>query len=142
MKNYNLDTQKKPIELATFSQRLCAHIIDVIIIYLIFYLIYFSILFLSKETGSPKSLANISFIFAIFYRFFSDSLNDGQSLGKRIMGISVVDTLSKRPCTIMKSFIRNVSLSLLGVIDLIFIFSIRRQRLGDIIANTIVIKKN
>lgn len=103
---------------------------------------YFPISYLSSIAGFPKSLVGISFIFAIFYRFFSDGLNKGQSLGKQVMGISVVDAVSKRPCTIMKSFIRNLSLSVLRLIDLIFIFSKKRQRLGDRIANTIVIQKN
>lgn len=142
MKSYNIYTHNKSIELATLSQRLCAHIIDTIITHFIFYLFYFPMFFLSKVTGAPKLLAGISFILAIFYRLFSDALNDGQSLGKLVMGISVVDAVSKRPCTIMKSFIRNVSLSFLVTFDLIFILSIKRQRLGDRIANTIVIKKN
>ncbi|BAZ16910.1 hypothetical protein NIES4071_87880 [Calothrix sp. NIES-4071] len=142
MKSYNLYTQKQYVKLATLNQRLSAHILDFIIIYLIFYLFYFSTSYLSKVTGFPKSLVGISFILAIFYRFFSDALNEGQSLGKQAMGISVVDAVSKRPCTIMQSFIRNLFLSSLGLIDLIFIFSKKRQRLGDRIANTIVIKKN
>lgn len=72
--------------------------------------------------------------------FSADGLMHGQSFGKRIMEIYVIDAKSGRPCTFIQSLIRNSSL-LLGLIDCMFVFSEKQQRLGDKIAKTIVIKK-
>jgi uncharacterized RDD family membrane protein YckC len=72
----------------------------------------------------------------------SDALEGGQSLGKKVFQISVIDMTLRRPCTPMKSLIRNLPLAFLGIIDWVFIFSEKRQRLGDMLANTIVVKKN
>jgi uncharacterized RDD family membrane protein YckC len=56
------------------------------------------------------------------------------------MGTAVVDAATGRPCTFGKSFLRNFLLVVLGFIDWIFIFGRRRQRLGDMAANTLVVK--
>ena len=76
---------------------------------------------------------------SMFYYFFADALNDGQSIGKRWLGIRVVDDITKAPCTFGQSFIRNLLLAVLGPIDWVFIFGERRQRLGDKAAGTIVV---
>ena len=81
-----------------------------------------------------------SLLFAILYVFLADGLEGGQSYGKRMLGIAVVDATTGEPCTFGKSFIRNFLLAILGVIDWVFIFGKKRQRLGDKAANTIVIK--
>jgi hypothetical protein len=70
---------------------------------------------------------------------FADALDDGQSIGKRWLGIRVVDDITNAPCTFGQSFIRNLLLAVLGPIDWIFIFGERRQRLGDKAAGTIVV---
>jgi uncharacterized RDD family membrane protein YckC len=78
------------------------------------------------------------YLFLILYLFLADGLENGQSIGKKVMKISVVDTRTGVPCTFGQSFIRNVVL-MLGIIDWIFIFGEKRQRLGDKAANTMVI---
>jgi uncharacterized RDD family membrane protein YckC len=89
----------------------------------------------SKGLGAVAwTLAAIS-----IYVLFSDALPNGQSLGKRVLGIAVVDAVSKRPCTAVKSFVRNITLVFLGIIDWVFIFGDKRQRLGDMLASTIVV---
>lgn len=70
---------------------------------------------------------------------FCDALPGGQSLGKRCLKISVVDTSSEDPCKVWQSFIRNLSLMLLGVFDIIFIIGSQKRRLGDYMAHTKVI---
>jgi uncharacterized RDD family membrane protein YckC len=57
------------------------------------------------------------------------------------MGIRVIDAKSGKQCTFSQSFSRNFWLLLLWMIDLIFIFSENRQRLGDKFANTVVASK-
>ena len=78
-------------------------------------------------------------LFALFYILFADGFRDGQSYGKRIMKTAAVDATSGRPCSFGQSFVRNLLLSILGVIDWVFIFGKRRQRLGDKAANTLVV---
>jgi uncharacterized RDD family membrane protein YckC len=80
-----------------------------------------------------------SFVFCVLYILFADGLRNGQSYGKRVVKTAVVDATSGAPCSWWQSFIRNLLLSILGVIDWVFIFGKRRQRLGDKLAHTVVI---
>jgi uncharacterized RDD family membrane protein YckC len=123
--------------LAPLIERLAAQIIDSLIAFAP--VIAGIILAAFSETlGLITTLAG--FVFAFFYLLFADGLPGGQSYGKRIMKTAVVDASSGQPCTFIKSLVRNLLLSLLGIIDWIFIFGKKRQRLGDMAANTIVIK--
>ena len=76
---------------------------------------------------------------AMFYLFLADGLHDGQSFAKRWLGMRVVDANTGEPCTFGQSFVRNITQSILGPIDWIFIFGDAHQRLGDKIAHTVVI---
>jgi uncharacterized RDD family membrane protein YckC len=78
-------------------------------------------------------------LFIIGYVIFADSLPGGQSYGKRVMGIAVVDQQSGRPCSAWQSFVRNLLLGILGFFDWIFILGDQKQRLGDKAAGTIVV---
>jgi uncharacterized RDD family membrane protein YckC len=66
-------------------------------------------------------------------------LPNGQSLGKRYTGISVIKLKTGRACNYWESFLRNGLSLFLGVLDLILILLNRRQRLGDLMARTIVV---
>ena len=77
---------------------------------------------------------------ALFYLLFQDGLPDGQSLGKRGVNSRVINATSGAPCGFGESFVRNISLLVLNWIDWIFIFGERRQRLGDKLANTVVVR--
>ena len=83
----------------------------------------------------------LAFALAIAYFLFSDSLPNGQSLGKRLLGIVVVDERSYLNCNPWQSFLRNITTPFLSVIDWIFIFFGSRKRLGDMLANTVVLKE-
>jgi uncharacterized RDD family membrane protein YckC len=90
-----------------------------------------------------KSLAELLFLPALLlcgaYIIFADALPGGQSFGKQMLGIAVVDQQSGRPCSAWQSFVRNVLLAFLGFLDWVFILGERHQRLGDKAAGTIVI---
>jgi uncharacterized RDD family membrane protein YckC len=92
----------------------------------------------SDVLGTVALVATL--IFAIGYYFFADAMRGGQSFGKRAVGSAVVDAKSGLPCTAGQSFVRNFLLYLLGPIDWVFIFGERHQRLGDKVANTIVVE--
>ncbi len=76
---------------------------------------------------------------AASYVLFSDGFTNGQSLGKRAFHIAVIDASTGEPCTFARSLIRNLLLVVFLVIDWLFIFGKNRQRLGDIVAQTIVV---
>ncbi|HEY9762783.1 MAG TPA: RDD family protein [Trichocoleus sp.] len=125
-------------DLAGHGDRLIAQFIDsfVALVAIILAVILSSI---SEAIGAIALLLGV--LFALFYILCADGLKGGQSYGKQMMGICVIDVTTGRPCTFAKSFLRNIPLAFLGIIDWIFIFSEKRQRLGDMLANTIVIRK-
>jgi uncharacterized RDD family membrane protein YckC len=82
----------------------------------------------------------IAALFAMGYYLFADAMDGGQSFGKRALDLAVIDASSGAPCSITQSFVRNILLYVLGPIDWVFIFGERRQRLGDKLANTIVVR--
>lgn len=91
-------------------------------------------------TGSLGfALIIIAGAWACFYLLLADGLHGGQSLAKRWLGMRVVDASTGEPCTFGQSFVRNITQSILGPLDWIFIFGDAHQRLGDKLANTIVI---
>ena len=92
----------------------------------------------SPRIGAIAMIAAI--VYAIFYILFSDGFAGGQSYGKRVAHTAVIDATTGKPCTFSQSLLRNLLLTLLGIIDWVFIFGKKRQRLGDKAANTIVVK--
>jgi uncharacterized RDD family membrane protein YckC len=92
-----------------------------------------------RGSASMGFLLVPAILMAAAYLLLSDSFENGQSLGKRVLGIRVVDATTGQPCTVWQSFLRNILLEVLGIIDWVFIFGEKRQRLGDKAANTIVI---
>ncbi len=132
--------------LASLGDRFIAHFID----YLIFVsgLALSVIIIVMAANGDDLFwkivgvIGRLCLFPVIFYRLCADGLEDGQSYGKRLMKICVVDATSGKPCTFLKSLLRQIPSVLLGIIDIVFIFSQSRQRLGDTIANTIVVNKS
>ena len=122
--------------LASLSQRLFGQILDslVAVAAIVVAVVLFAI---SPDIGLIALI--LAGCFSIFYILFADGFEGGQSYGKRAVKTACVDANTGAPCTFWQSFIRNLLLSLLGLIDWIFIFGRKRQRLGDKAANTIVI---
>jgi uncharacterized RDD family membrane protein YckC len=92
--------------------------------------------------GMPALIAILLTSIAAFLYFWLLEGLFGGTIGKKIMGIGITN-LSGQPCGLTGSLIRN----LLRIVDglfayfvgfLIAIFSKKRQRLGDHIANTVV----
>jgi uncharacterized RDD family membrane protein YckC len=131
---------------ATFLERASAKFIDVA-----FALILASVI-------SPIGPA-IGFV----YSLIADGLMDGRSIGKRLVGIKVIDITTNKPCSIHKSILRNIpfgfallmfivpviglflfifiGLSVVGVETYFLYTDLGSMRIGDTLADTIVIKK-
>jgi len=82
------------------------------------------------------------FVIPAAYFLLSDALPNGQSIGKIVLKISVVSKRTGKPCNVLQSLARNILTPILGIIDAVFILFNNRQRLGDMLANTIVVTKN
>ena len=76
------------------------------------------------------------------YLFFQDGLKSGQSFGKRMLSIRVINSKDGTSCTYRKSFLRNLLLliPIINFIDIGFMFGKKQQRLGDMLAGTYVVK--
>jgi uncharacterized RDD family membrane protein YckC len=119
--------------LASLEARLGAQVID--------FVVTTTILLLSMMIWMAAApLGVLGFILALAYLLLADGLPGGQSVGKRALGIAVIDQRTKRACTYGESFVRNLPLTLLGIIDWAFIFGRTRQRLGDRLASTVVVR--
>lgn len=123
--------------LAPRWSRFVAHLIDGIII--VAPIVVAALLLAFNESIGTLALV-AAVCFGIAYYLFADSMQGGQSLGKRALDTAVIHAETGKPCSASQSFMRNFLLYLLGPIDWIFIFGERRQRLGDKLAGTIVIE--
>lgn len=135
-------------ELATVSDRIFAYLIDMLIIATVHTFlssIFISIFQVEDEGMYAFIYGFLPFFELILYHFFMELLGNGQSFGKRAIGIQVVRMDGQQP-TIGDFLLRATFL----IVDVIFSFGIiavllasssdRRQRLGDMTANTTVIK--
>ncbi|MDP4192855.1 MAG: RDD family protein [Bacteroidota bacterium] len=91
-----------------------------------------------------------SLIFPTIYSFIKDGLKNGQSFGKRFVGLMVIDTQKNSPCKIGKSAFRNlisyliVAIPFLNLITcwiepLMVIFREDGKKAADFVASTQVI---
>lgn len=126
--------QGKYYEIAPLSKRFFAYIIDHYIIVIIFILIV-------GNSPTLRSFYPIYTVLIFLYWIFKDGIKNGKSLGKTIVKIQVIDSETGSPCDPIKSLMRNLSLIILSIIDIFFIFGAESQRLGDKIANTYVINE-
>jgi len=141
-------------KLATIWQRVVAWIIDIIIVGIISAILgvlAFSSFFLRGMTSNPAmvmfSITAIIVVFLVMfgYTIYFEGTQKGQTLGKRAMGIRVVDEKSGKNITLEQAIIRNI----LRIIDnqffglvafILIVVTEKRQRIGDIIAKTIVVQ--
>ncbi len=100
-------------------------------------------------------------VLSLFYIAIADSMYGGQSVGKRIMGFSVISLEDGKPCTPKQSFIRNLPILIplafaiippwgiiistilffpLVLLETYLLFKLDSgHRLGDVMADTTVI---
>ena len=131
-----LNLQETPAkDLAHPGKRFQGQFIDGLVAYLLgivsFYLLHTVI---GKEAAVIFAVA-----MGVIYFLFSDALPNGQSIRKRLLSIRVVNKKTMQPCSLLESFLRNITFPL-GIIDWMFIFFGSHRRLGDFIASTIVVK--
>jgi uncharacterized RDD family membrane protein YckC len=125
------------MRLASRPARLAAQIIDAMVA-----IAPMGVVVAFDDPARPASMLYLpALLFIIGYLLFADALPQGQSLGKRLLRIAVVDDASHAPCSVFQSFARNLVAPILGVFDWVFIFGSRRRRAGDMVAGTIVVER-
>ncbi len=140
-------------ELAELKDRVLSYVIDNLIIsavwlllYLIFSAAFYTEFTLVENDGSRSMVYYMLPLFTfILYHFLSELLMDGQTLGKKAVGIKVIK-LNGKEGTASDYFIRALfhfidtvlSVHVLGAI--MILSTDKSQRLGDLAANTAVIK--
>jgi len=144
-----LTTQNVTIQyaLAPARDRIFSFIIDVLMMGIT--LLLMSLLLASVFDGQAQRYAQFIFssIFFFFYSLGSEILMNGQSIGKRLIGLKIVKVTGTDP-TLSDYLIRwafrfiDIWFSLGSIATIMVSSGKRNQRLGDLLANTTVIKLN
>jgi len=132
--------------------RIGAQIIDTLVTFAIFIGVIMLFGIIGDATGSSDAASGFGlvgiitgFLGSIFYGFFLEGYWNGYTVGKKVLGIKVVKEDGSE-CGYTSSFLRNI----LEIIDGLFYYVIgfifmasgdKRQRLGDRIAGTVVVKE-
>ncbi|MFQ3587099.1 MAG: RDD family protein [Fimbriimonadaceae bacterium] len=138
--------------LAGIGTRVSAHLLDLIIVVTALVVLAFGVAFLAAAPQygplvEPFLGAILAVIFAlgpIFYFVLFEGFWNGQTLGKKAMGLRV-RMVDGTPITLGAAFARNVArfgdfFPVLYLVGLIAMFTNpRSQRLGDMIAGTVVL---
>lgn len=107
--------------------------------------------------AAAEMVPKAGFYAGLAYLLIGDGLFDGKSLGKRLVGLRVVSAVSRKPCSIRDSIIRNsifgvgylfskilwfgwVFVLLVSVFEFVVLIGNKdRMRLGDEMAKTLVL---
>jgi len=137
-------------EIAGFGTRCVAAMIDyfILVIILLIVTLLFAMGLRGSSTGSwgLAALALIQFCIVTFYHLFFEFLWNGQTPGKRWIGIRVIQS-NGLPLTTSGAIIRNLLrlfdfLPVVYGVGLIALFATKHtQRLGDLAAKTIVVRE-
>ncbi|UVE49021.1 RDD family protein [Haloferax larsenii] len=127
---------------AVVGARIGARITDTLIVLVFMFALSVP---LGDAAGGSRSYGDLLFLVVAFvYSFLLEGLWDGRTLGKRLFQIKVV-TVDGDACDLTSSLVRNV----LRVVDAILYYLVgfvsmartdKRQRLGDIVASTVVVR--
>ncbi|MCB0638190.1 MAG: RDD family protein [Lewinella sp.] len=135
-------------ELATLGERILALLIDIVAVvggYLLLLLFFYAAFGTGRMDGSPASSFFLPFGLFILYHFFFELLTHGQSLGKKALSIQVVRADGQEPAPsdyLLRALMHFVdTFGTAGILGGLMVSSTpQRQRLGDLMAGTAVIK--
>jgi uncharacterized RDD family membrane protein YckC len=133
-------------ELASLGQRIFAYLIDLSIMVIVFLILILQIGLTYTSSNLELIVRVVIFIWFGFYNLFSEIIGNGQSIGKRAMGIKVIklngdeaefyDYFSRWSLRLIDIYFSIGSLAMLLIAS-----NKNGQRIGDIIAGTTVIRK-
>lgn len=136
----NIEIEKEKEEETYLGLRIIAYLIDVWGLLILYAIITYPIfhddipLFVALPSG---------LIILVIYPLFKDGIFKGQSIGKKVVKLMVIDNETRKPCSYWQSFKRNIVLFIPFVILIEFItLTEKKRRWGDKVGKTEVIKKN
>jgi uncharacterized RDD family membrane protein YckC len=149
MKNIEIKTTQNVVleyELADLRDRILAFVIDQVCLIIglsILFSVSFGGLMLTGVIGSVVRVV-LSLVY-VFYSLGMEVLNDGQSIGKMAMRIKVIKTTGSHGLFsdyAARWIFRMIDIyfSFGGIASILIASSAKAQRIGDIVANTAVIK--
>ena len=144
----------KKFKLASRLTRLYALFIDIAILGAVqsvlgFLLSVVALLFFEPFVG-PRSFLTVGFGFSIFAAsfsaalwifglFFMDGFRKGQGIGKKLLSLQVRRLKDGKPCTFKDAFLRRFA-GIFQPFDFLWTLGEKQQRLGDKLAETVVVK--
>jgi uncharacterized RDD family membrane protein YckC len=153
MQKITIDTSQNvsiEYQLASVGDRIGAVIIDLFVQFIYIFVAIFLVYLLEKVVHTDTLFTVLFFVIYVpllFYDFLMEWLFNGQTIGKRAQKIQVIKIDGSKP-TALSYFIRwllrlvdcTFSLYVVGLLSMLI--TKRTQRLGDLAANTIVVKLN
>lgn len=138
-------------QLASIGDRLFAALLDTALFFFGYYVLVFVLLQITSfiTNGSSAILSVLLGYLPVFlflgYHFFANLILDGQTIGKRIMGIRIIRPQDEEPSMLdfglRTLFLLPELLFTAGSLGLLLLVSTeKRQRLGDLLAGTVVIR--
>ena len=124
-------------------KRICAFIIDFIIVTVIYEIPFFILVMiplLKGQKGAVEFIMTIVFLcefFAYLLLVFKDSFKFG-SLGKKILKLKIVERGTNQPASLGKSILRKVT-CILSWVEFI-VYAAAGKRIGDMLAKTDVVE--
>ena len=88
---------------------------------------------------NPETLAQSGTALWIAGMFLMDGFKNGQGFGKKLLSLQVLRLKDGKPCTFKDSFIRRLT-GVFQPLDFLWTLGKNRQRMGDKLAETVVVK--
>lgn len=133
--------------LAGVALRIAANFVDSFIILIPFFMFSYFLISLIFGSGPPANVEivfNLSALLIVSFYFIILESRSGQTLGKKMFHIRVVN-VDGRNATLKQSVIRNAARVLDGLVLIVplilIIFTNKKQRIGDLLASTVVIRE-
>jgi uncharacterized RDD family membrane protein YckC len=148
MKDYKITTAQNVVitqNLAGVWQRILAVLFDTLFLTIFYYLIFWFISFIhfDKQLSAWSFIAVLTLPYFLYYPLLQYWMN-GQTIGKLLMHIRIVKTDNSHPKLgdlLIRWVMRLFEINLIpGLGLIILLFSDKNQRLGDIVAKTIVVQ--
>ncbi len=134
-------------ELGSLGDRIVGAIIDwlIIIAYVVVIIATVGLGHLGGSSGIYKFLIVLLALPVVFYDLASELLLNGQSLGKKVMGIKVISLSGEQPSFsqyLIRWIFRLVDFTISSNMVAVIMVAVteKKQRLGDLIAGTVLVK--
>lgn len=138
-------SEPKRADQAEIWKRIIAYLIDHFLVVLLVFLTVVPLVIIERKFGLREwFMMVVTFVDSVggaAYLFFKDAW-DGRGVGKRVMGLQVVDFHTNAPVNWKIAALRYLMLRLLSLVEIIFIFVQPNHRgIGDWLGHSIVVKR-